>query len=252
MPDDHRIMANLARSEFKQGNVERSISIMEQAVERSDDPSLRCELGEMYLKTGRWIAANEHAERAIQRDRNFSDAWKLKGRLAAAKSDHQTALKLYQRSLAYQSESDEIQMLIAQTYMQLQQPMRALSATETLLSRHPPDRQPETAILAKSEALLAMEQHPAAIDLLTVASNRPDCSKEVYLQLGSVQALAGQADQAHLTLARGKQQFPDEPRFTQLALSINKGGSQISDTPFGPPERAAHRVASIKTGSLER
>lgn len=241
MPDDYRIMANLARSEFQQGNAERAISIMEQAVQRSNDPALRCELGTMYLDTGRWIAANEHAEKAIQRDRHFSAAWKLKGKLAAAKSDHQLALQLYQRSLAYEAEeteSDEIQMLIAQTYMQLDQPMRALSATETLLSRHPPDRQPETAIIAKSDALLALEQHPAAIDVLRTASSRPDCSKEIFFQLGKVQVAAGRPLQAQMTLARGKRQFPDEELFTQLA-------STLIESPHANVA-APHRVASVK------
>lgn len=244
LPDDHRIMANLARSEFQQGNVDQAISIMEQAVERSSDPALRCELGTMYLDTGRWIAANEHAEKAIQRDRHFSPAWKLKGKLAAAKSDHQRALQLYQRSLAYEAESDEIQMLIAKTYMQLEQPMRALSATETLLSRHPPDRQPETAIIAKSAALLAMEQHPAAIDVLRTASTRPDCSKEIFFELGKAHVAAGQPLQAQLALARGKRHFPDEELFTQLASTlIGAPAAEIA---------APHRVASVKGQPLTK
>ena len=244
MPGDPRILANLARSEFQQGNVERSTSVMEKAVEESDDPELRCELGEMYLRSGRWIAASEHADKAIEKDRHLSAAWNLKGKLAAAKGEHQRALQLFQRSLAYQTESDDIQMLIAQTYMRLDQPMRALSATETLLNRHPPNRQPETAIIAKSEALLAMQQHPAAIDVLQIASNRPDCSKEMFFQLGKAQLHAGQRSQARLTLAKGKQRFPEEELFTQLAGSI----VEQPDSGFAAP----HRVASVKAEELDQ
>ena len=244
MPGDPRILANLARTEFQQGNVERSISVMEKAVEESDDPELRCELGEMYLRSGRWIAANEHADKAIEKDRHLSAAWNLKGKLAAAKGEHQRALQLFQRSLAYQTESDDIQMLIAQTYMRLDQPMRALSATETLLNRHPPNRQPETAIIAKSEALLAMQQHPAAIDVLQIASNRPDSSKEMFFQLGKAQLHAGQRSQARLTLAKGKQRFPEEELFTQLAGSL----IEQPDSEFA----ASHRVASVKAEKLDQ
>ena len=244
MPGDPRILANLARTEFQQGNVERSISVMEKAVEESDDPELRCELGEMYLRSGRWIAANEHADKAIEKDRHLSAAWNLKGKLAAAKGEHQRALQLFQRSLAYQTESDDIQMLIAQTYMRLDQPMRALSATETLLNRHPPNRQPETAIIAKSEALLAMQQHPAAIDVLQIASNRPDSSKEMFFQLGKAQLHAGQRSQARLTLAKGKQRFPEEELFTQLAGSL----IEQPDSEFAAP----HRVASVKAEELDQ
>ncbi|MDB4766794.1 tetratricopeptide repeat protein [bacterium] len=244
MPSDHRIMANLARSEFQQGDLDRSISVMEQAVMQSDDPALRCELGEMYLKAGRWIAANQHADKAIEKDRHLSAAWSLKGKLAASKGEHQRALQLFQRALAYKAESDEIEMLIAQTYMKLDQPMRALSATETLLNRHPADRQPDTAIVAKSEALLAMQQHPAAIDILNTASNRPDCSREVYFQLGKAQLQAGNRSQARLTLAKGKQRFPDEELFTQLASTL----IEAPDSEFASP----HRVASVKPDEMTK
>lgn len=239
MPRDPRSLANLARSEFQRGNVERSIAIMEQAVEQFDDPTLRCELGELYLRSGRWIAANDHADKAIEKDRHLSAAWNLKGKLSAAKGEHQRALQLFQRSLAHDPESDDLQMQIAQKYMKLDQPMRALSATETLLNRHPPNRQPESAIIAKSEALLAMQQNPAAIDVLEIASNRPDCSKEIFFQLGKAQLKAGQRSQARLTLAKGRQRFPDEELFTKLAGSL----AEHPDAEFSAP----HRVASVKT-----
>ena len=244
MPSDHRILANLARSELQQGDVDRAISIFEQAIQKSDDPSLRCELGELYLKSGRWIAANQHAEKALEKDRHLSAAWSLKGKLAASKGEQQRALQLYQRALAYETESDEIEMLIAQTYMQLDEPMRALSATETLLNRHPADRQPDTAIIAKSEALLAMHQQPAAIDILQTASNRPDCSREVYFQLGKAQLQAGRRSQARLTLAKGQQRFPDEELFTQLASTL----IESPDSDFASP----HRVASVKTDEIKK
>ena len=239
---DPRSLANLARAELQRGNIERSILVMEQAVEQFDDPALRCELGEIYLQSGRWIAANEHADKAIEKDRHLTAAWNLKGKLAAAKGEHQRALQLFQRSLAYDSESDDIQMQIAETYMKLDQPMRALSATETLLNRHPPNRQPESAIIAKSEALLAMQQHSAAIDILQIASNRPDSSKEMFFQLGKAQLHAGQRSQARLTLAEGKQRFPDEELFMQLAGSLN----ELTNPDFAAP----HRVASVKAEGL--
>ena len=244
MPDNYRITANLARSEFQQGDVDHAISVMEQAVDRSNDPKLRSELGEMYLKTGRWLAANQHADKAIERDRQLSDAWKLKGKLADAKGNHQLALQRYQRALGYENESDEIQMLIAKAYMEMEQPMRALSATETLLNRHPPDRQPESAIVAKSEALLAMQQHPAAIEILNTASNRPDSSKEIFFQLGKAQLLAGNQAEARQVLERGQQRFPAEALFDELAATISSGVQPVGfpDSSFAEP----HRVASVK------
>ena len=89
-----------------------------------------------------------------------------------------------------------------------------------------------------------MQQHPAAIDVLEIASNRPDCSKEIFFQLGKAQLRAGQQSQARLTLAKGQQRFPNEHLFTQLAGSL----VDTPDSEFGAP----HRVASIKTEELDQ
>lgn len=220
LPEDHRLTANLARTEFEQGNIESAIASMENALSISGDPALHVEVGEMHLAAGHWLPANRHADLALEKDYRLAQAWMLKGKLAAAKGDRETALKHFHRSSGLDSNCEEVQLLIAQTYLALGRPMQSLSATETLLGQYAPGNQPDQAVLAKAEALVALRQTRPAISLLEMAAARPQCSRQIYFQLGQMQLQAGAPEKARATLARGQQAFPTEPVFGQLLATI--------------------------------
>ena len=242
LPDDHRLVGNLARTEFEQGNVELAIATMEQALAKSGDPQLRVELGEMRLAAGQIQAASSDAETALSRDYALAAAWQLKGKVAAAQGDHQTALQYFQRAVGldrYSTHSEELELQIANTYMKMGKPMQAFSAIETLLGQYAPESQPDKIVLAKSEALIAMQRLSPAIEALEVASRRPASSKEIFYQLGKVQLLAGQSERAYETLVRGREAFPQEITFEQLLATVSPTNLPAS-TGAKP-----HRVASV-------
>ena len=248
LPDDHRLVGNLARTEFEQGNVDLAIATMSQALEKSENPNLRVELGEMRLAAGQLQAANDDAEIALQRDYSLASAWQLKGKLAAAQGDQQTALQYFQRAVGldrYSTHSEELQLQIADSYMKMDKPMQAFSAIETLLGNYAPESQPDEAVLAKAEALIAMQRPGPAIEALQVASRRPASSKEIFFQLGKAQLLAGQRERAYQTLVRGREAFPQEPIFGELLATVSP-----TNTPFvaGPKK---HRVASVPASEVD-
>jgi thioredoxin-like negative regulator of GroEL len=168
----------------------------------------------------------------------------LKGKLAAGKGDRQTALKHFQRASGLDGKNEEVQLLIAQTYLAMGRPMQSLSATETWLGQHTVANQPDAAVLAKAEALVALKQTEPAIAVLEMAAARPQCSKQIFFQLGQMQLQAGAREKAYATLLRGQQVYPTEPVFGQLLASIAPTTTQpIHDggTPTGPS--SPHRVA---------
>lgn len=244
LPDDPRLRANLAQAHFNDGNLLAAIATMERAVESSEDPTLRVRLGEMYLADGQWLSANRHADLAIKQNHQLARAWALKGKLAAAKGDRQTALRMLQKSLSLDGRSKKVQMLISQLYLEMNEPMKSLSATETLLSQYAPDQQPETAIIARSQALTAMGQESRAIETLQIAARKPGCGKEIYFQLGKSLLASNNRLAAIDALNRGQTSWPDEPVFAELIASMEPGptlaspGLTSSMSPF-------HRVASI-------
>lgn len=244
LPEDHRLTANLARTEFGQGNIDAAISIMETAVSNSDDPALHVELGDMHLAAGHWLPANRHADLALEKDYRLSQAWILKGKLAAGKGDRQTALKHFHRASGLDSKNEEVQLLIAQTYLAMGRPMQSLSATETLLGQYAVANQPDAAVLAKAEALVALKQTGPAISALEMAAARPQCSKQIFFQLGQMQLQAGAREKAHATLLRGQRVYPNEPVFGQLLASIGPNATYPHRAvDFQADLGAPHRVA---------
>jgi tetratricopeptide (TPR) repeat protein len=252
LPEDHRLTANLARTEFDQGNIDSAIGIMETAVANSGDPALHAEVGEMHLTAGRWLQANRHADLALEKDYRLSQAWILKGRLAAGKGDQQTALQHFHRAAGLDSKNEELQLLIARTYLAMGRPMQSLSATETLLGQHTIANQPDEAVLAKAEALSALKQTDAAMFVLETAAARPQCSKQIFFQLGQMQLQAGAPHKARATLNRGQEVHPTEPVFGQLLASISANSQQLRGEAEASHVATPHRVALAPTDLMNQ
>jgi tetratricopeptide (TPR) repeat protein len=229
-PNDEFSHLNLARTLKQEGDMPNAIQHMQRASEiaGNNDPRLIVELGEMYLASGQWLPAKRQAELALELDHRFAPAWALKGTTSLAKGDYDSALADFQCAAGIDGNLPGIQLSIVQTYQRLNQPLRALSAVEQLLSRYPPDQQPESALIAKSVALVELKQLSPAIEVLTRASERESVSAEVFLRLGQAQLLAGQASQARLTLTLAKQAFPQQPEFETLLAQLQSDQTSVA------------------------
>ena len=64
-----------------------------------DDALLRFSLGNEYLKTGNAEAAAEHLKAALERDPNYSAAWKALGRALEATGAKNEALAAYREGI---------------------------------------------------------------------------------------------------------------------------------------------------------
>lgn len=227
-PKDHRIRASLAETLRLQGQTTAAVEQLRLAVESSKDPELRVQLGSMLLEAGDRVQANRQMQLALNKNRNLPSVWGLKAKLEMAQGNWQSAIYDLQRSLSLDPNQPETQMQVANAYMQLGQPIRALSAVEQLLERYPTDQQPEIALIAKSGALVSLNQLPKAIEVLQVASQRSDASSEVFLHLSKAQLAAGQASQARTTLAKAKLSFPNQPIFDSMLQQVRNESGQVA------------------------
>lgn len=226
-PNDFRVRANLARTLYQSGEKQLAILQMQQAVDLSrGDSRLQVELGEMYLDAGQWLPARRQAQVAIESNHRFAPAWALRGKTEKAKGNYDQALADFQKALGYDPNLTSVQLQIVDTYQKMGLPMRSLSAVEQVLTKHSSDQQPEAAIIAKSIALINLDQLSPAIDLLETASHRQKASSELFVRLGQAQLLAGQISQARLTLKRGKRAFPNLIVFDQLVAELQSAERQ--------------------------
>ena len=230
-PNDASVRENLALTLHENGETQQAILQMQHAVDLSNnDPRMLVQLGELYLDAGQWIPARRQVELALERDHRYAPAWVLSGKTEKAKSNFEQALADFQRAIGLDSDLPQIEMQIVDTYQQMGQPHRALSAAEQILSKHASDDQPEAAVLAKSVALIALKQFNPAIDILQTASEKERASSDVFVRLGQAQLLAGQASQARLTLNRGKQVYPNLAVFDELVTDLQSAKSRVAST----------------------
>ena len=228
-PNDASVRENLARTLYQSGETQQAIVQMQYAAELSKgDPRILVELGEMYLDVGQWIPARRQVDLAMERNHRFAPAWALSGRTEKAKGNYEQALVDFQRALGFDPDLPDVQMQVVDTYQKMGQPLRALSAVEQILSKHPVDELPEKLVLAKSIALMDLDQLRPAIDLLQTASEHKHASSEIYVRLGQAQLLAGQVSQARLTLNRGKQAFPNLVVFDQLVNELQSAEQRVA------------------------
>ena len=231
-PKDPQIQAHLAQACAQRGDIASAISHLEQAVAKSElqggDPSANVALGELYLANGQWLPAVRQADLALKRNRKLAEAWALKGKTEYAKGNLSAALAHFHRAIGYRPKMPDVQIQIAETYQKMNQPMRALSTVEQLLSQYPPDRQPEKALLIKGVALISIQQTASAIDVLQLASQRENVSSEVFVRLGQAQLLAGQTSQARTTLNQAKQLFPDENEIGELVADLQSVSQDVA------------------------
>lgn len=220
-PTDYRIRANLAKTLYQSGDPEQAIAEMKRAVAlSSNDPKLLITLGQMYADLGALDLAQEQVDLALAPNHRFAPAWELKGKISKSKGDYQNALANFQKALGYAPDVVSVQLEIVDTYQRMGEPLRALSAVEQVLQRNPIDKQLESTIVAKSDALIELKQFRPAIDLLQSASRRPEATSELFVRLGHAQLLAGDSAGARATVNRGQQVFPQLPVFHELAQSL--------------------------------
>jgi len=230
LPDDPRILANLARAHFQQGEHSQAVTVMSRAVELAGGATdLKVELGNYLLAAGQAQQAGQLAASVTKANHRSASAWLLSGRARSASGDWSGALSDYQRALGIENGREDIQMEVVEAYGRLNQPLRALSAVEQVLQRHPVDRQPEEAILAKSDALVQLKQLDPAIELLEVAARRKDISGALWTRLADAQVRAGRLDQARSTLAMAQEKYPGDTRIATFASDL---GSQTPRVAF--------------------
>lgn len=74
-----------------------------------DGALLRYSLGNEWLKVGDFAQAATFLRNAVERDANYSAAWKLLGRALAEGGDPQAALAAYQQGIAAAQDRGDIQ-----------------------------------------------------------------------------------------------------------------------------------------------
>ena len=220
-PTDFRNRANLARTHFRSGEIDRALREMETAVKLSDnDPWMAVELGQMYLSKGDLTMARQKAEAVIAAKHNFVPGYTLLGQVSSRAGDYDQALAYLHKAASLDPSDLSVPIELVKAYRGNKEPRKALAAIDHLLSHHPIDSQPEQAILAKADILIELGQHSTAIATLRQAMNEQRPTVAVATKLAKLQMEAGKVEQARETIVRAQAKFPAAQEVQLLARQL--------------------------------
>lgn len=210
--DAHR---QYAETLWHRGDLQQALIQLQQARKLAgDDPSLAVRMGELHLAQGHVQEAGTSADEALRTDPKFAPGWALRGRVAAANGNKHQALTCYQRALGYNPDAREVDLLVAETYRDLNMPDRTLVTLQSLLDEYPRGEEPQQLLLMQGQALTAMGRYDDASRSLSHAARREHPTSDVYCALAEAEMLAGRTAPAQQALSQA------------LALDANHANSR--------------------------
>ncbi len=185
-----------------------------------EDPGLAVRTGELHLALGQINDARRMVGEALRLDPKFAPAWALRGRVAEALGQTQQALADYQRALGYAPENQDLTILVAETYRQLNEPQRALTALQSLADSYTPGEEPQQVLYLEGLALTALRRYDDAVRSLSRAANRERPTPDILYRLAEAQMLNGHAGESQATLQEALALAPDHAASRALAARM--------------------------------
>jgi Flp pilus assembly protein TadD len=200
-PADADARRQYAEALWHRGAMSEALVQLEQAREVvREDPALAVRAGEVQLALGQTDKALTLADEALRWDPKFAPAWALRGRVASATAQPRQALALYQRSLGYAPQDQQVAILVAETYRQLNEPERALTTLQSIAERYASGEEPQQVLFLQGLALTALGRYDDAIGHLSKAARRERPNPEILCRLAEAELLAGHMSQAQVSL----------------------------------------------------
>jgi tetratricopeptide (TPR) repeat protein len=176
-PHDERARYGYAQSLWQRGACPDAMAHMEEAARLSGhDPERLVQLGQMYRSQGDLGRAAAQAERAIAANPQLAAAWALRGEVLQSQGNRSEALDSYHRALAFRQPFPEVQLAIAEIYMQENRPQRALATLQALAACYPPGQVPPDLLVREGLAMRALGRHHDAARVLAAAAARSNPS----------------------------------------------------------------------------
>ncbi len=196
-PEDPDACRQYAEVLWHNGRHEDAVRQMTEAARLSGrDPRVLARLAEMQHQLGRSGAAERTIREAADISPGLAEVWAVRGRLLADRGRFPEALAAYHRALGLAPHDVQIARSIAEIYLRLGQPEKALAAAEGALRGYPPGEEPASAVALRADACLALGRYQEAIAGYAAACLRAAPSADLLYRLARAQAMAGRSHQA--------------------------------------------------------
>ncbi|MDD4266604.1 MAG: tetratricopeptide repeat protein [Pirellulales bacterium] len=196
-PEDPDARHKFGRLLWARGSRAEAVAQLAEAIRLSpEDPSLRVAYGEMQMALGNLQSARESAESALDLKLDLAAAWALRGRIMHQAGHLRESLSDLHRAQCLASGDAEIEAEIANIYLEIGQPDRALATVQSLARRWAPPDEPAAILAIKGRSYLALGRHEDAVAQLSAAAQQGDRSLETLYCLAKAEMLAGRPQHA--------------------------------------------------------
>ena len=223
-PTDERAHWGMAEVQAHKGNCQAAQAHMQEASRLSgNNPDLVVRLGEMHLEAGQFDLALKHAESALSVHRNHANAWQLHGRICQEQQRWQEAVESYHRSLMSRPNNPDVQKALAETYLKMGRPQRALATLERMSDLQSPDYQQAGVYFQKALALASLGQTDDAQTCLREATSRAgDADYRLFLDAARLQTDLGKIAEARFNLGRALSLQPSDDECLALQARLDQ------------------------------
>ena len=196
-PDAPETRSKYADLLWRRGQQAEAIREMTEAIRLApDDAMLRVTYGEMQLALGNTEAAGEAANLALDMEPKLAGAWALRGRLMHRRGKYREALSDLHRAEGLDTKNTSYQLEIADLYLGLNEPDRALATLQSLSGKWSPEQEPLAVLALTGKTYAAMNRYDDAVDSLLLATTRGQVDTETLYLLAEAQLGAGRPREA--------------------------------------------------------
>ena len=215
-----------AETLLHRGATNDALSQLEEAIRLTpNDTSLVIRAGEICYQMRDYEQARRWATEAINLDPSAADAWRLSGSIYREEQNPQRALADFQRALGYRPEDPELLAAVAEVYMVLGRPGRALLHLQNLSETYVSGEVPAEVMARKADALTALGRYREAATYYRAICQQVRPSAESYYRLAQAELRAGEVQEARIATEMALQVNPAHTMSVQLLAQLPPGQS---------------------------
>ncbi len=183
-------------------------------------PETYIKLARMYFETGELGMSQKYLSTGLRRDTAQSDAWVLQGQIYAARNRHENAMTAFHQAIHHDPENWRAHIYLADLYLVLSKPQRALETAQFVRHKFPPDQEPTEVLYCEGLAMYHLHRFSDAVETLALAEARNPRDVRIISTLADAQRRAGMNGEAALTAARGLAIAPNNSLCRQVAETV--------------------------------
>ena len=196
-PDDPDARFKLARLLWERNRPTEAVAQMTEVLKLApEDINFRIAYGEMQLAQGQVAEAEASADFALDSEPKSPGAWALRGRVMRRKGQKQMALSDLHRAQGLAPEDPALPTEIAELYLALGQPDRALATLQGLARRWSAPDQPAHVLALQGQAYAGLGRHEDAAAKFAMAATRGMHDAENFYRLAESQLKSGRSHDA--------------------------------------------------------